>query len=164
MVNLMVLAAEVDEAGLELGEDAGLDEVAAPLWDTTALDTGTFETEIEALPLTLAEGVTLEIAVDVGILLEAAAEEEAEEGEQIAFWTPGQQRSSMIRQLSGHEAGQAGGALLSNVLVGQTVIGQTIPGAVSIAEVLVGSSAALTIAIKATNAIINWFFNIFEKK
>jgi hypothetical protein len=66
--------------------------------------------------------------------------------------------------LSGHEAGQAGGALLSNVLVGQTVIGQTIPGAVSIAEVLVGSSAALTIAIKATNAIINRFLNIFEGK
>jgi hypothetical protein len=31
MVNLMVLAAEVDEAGLGLGEDAGLDEIAAPL-------------------------------------------------------------------------------------------------------------------------------------
>jgi hypothetical protein len=29
--------------------------------------------------------VTLEIAVDVGILLDVSAEEEAEEGEQIAF-------------------------------------------------------------------------------
>lgn len=62
--------------------------------------------------------------------------------------------------MSGHEAGQAIALLSNNVLVGQTVIGQIIPGAVSNLTVGVAISAQ-TVAIRAATMKI-WVFNMFS--